>query len=101
MGASTMRTLWIEKSSHRTWTELDTDRQDRLKGILEEIANCEQPTTHPKVKLLEGTKKSVYRLRVGDYRVVFTTEQGQLRVHTLGNRNTVYRDVNNLYEAVS
>jgi hypothetical protein len=31
---------------------------------------------------------------------VFTTEKGELRVHKVGKRSSVYDKVNNVYEAV-
>jgi mRNA interferase RelE/StbE len=46
------------------------------------------------VKALQG-HDSRWRLRVGDYRVVYTIEDGQLFVWvlTVGNRRDVYRDL--------
>jgi len=95
------RSLWIEKSSNRTWSTLHESTRENLKGLLEEVANLPKPTDHPKVTILEGPKTTVYRLRRGDYRVVFTTVKGELRVHKVGKRGSVYDKVNNVYEAVS
>jgi mRNA interferase RelE/StbE len=46
------------------------------------------------IKALQG-RSSRWRLRVGDYRVVYTIEDGQLIVWvmTVGNRREVYRNV--------
>ena len=94
------RSLWIEKSSNRTWGTLHEATRENLKGLLEDVANMEKPTDHPKVSILEGPKTTVYRLRLGDYRVVFTTVKGELRVHKVGKRSHVYDGVNDVYEAV-
>ncbi|MFF2144406.1 type II toxin-antitoxin system RelE/ParE family toxin [Kitasatospora sp. NPDC058190] len=46
------------------------------------------------IKALQG-QSSRWRLRVGDYRVVYTAEDGQLIVWvmTVGNRRDVYRNL--------
>jgi len=46
------RSLWIEKSSNRTWSTLHESTRERLKGLLEEVANLPKPTDHPKVTIL-------------------------------------------------
>jgi len=94
------RSLWIEKSSNRTWSTLEEAHRTKLKALLAEVANLPKPTDHPKVTILEGPKTTVYRLRLGDYRVVFTTQKGELRVHKVGKRGSVYDKVNSVYEVV-
>ncbi|MBE3579024.1 MAG: type II toxin-antitoxin system RelE/ParE family toxin [Caldanaerobacter subterraneus] len=44
------------------------------------------------VKFLKGYN-NFYRLKVGDYRVIFTIDQGQLlvRILVIGNRGDVYK----------
>jgi len=95
------RTLLIEKSSNRTWATLQQSRRESLKTKLQEIANLEQPSKHPKVGILEGPTTTIYRLRVGTHRVIFTTDKGELRVHKVGKRARVYDNIDDVYEAVS
>ena len=95
------REVWIEKSSYRNYRGLDENIQDRIKTAVEACANKREPSKHPKVKLLEGPKETVYRLRVGDYRVIFTTEMGKLKIWTLGARKDIYDRINNTYDRVS
>ncbi len=42
------------------------------------------------VQKLKGSKNE-YRLRVGDYRVIFELEKDQVVVYAIGNRKDVYR----------
>lgn len=91
------RSVWIEKSTERKYLNLAKNDRERIKRYLNEIAGVEAPSEHPKVKLLEGPRETVYRLRIGDYRVVFTTEMGKLKVWKLGRRKDVYEDINSTY----
>ena len=45
------------------------------------------------IKRLKGKRsKGMYRLRVGDYRVIYTVDNGRLVVHVIdaGNRGEIY-----------
>ena len=96
-----MRDLKIEKSRARNWYSLPESVRQRCKDVLEAIAGTEKVTEHPKVQLMDGTKKTIYRARVGEYRVIFTTYRGELRVWKAGNRNGVYGDINTTYDRVT
>jgi len=96
-----MRDLKIEKSRARNWYSLPERVRDRCKDVLEAIAGTEKVTNHPKVKMMDGTHKTIYRARVGEYRVIFTTYRGELRVWRAGNRNGVYEGINTTYDRVS
>ena len=46
------------------------------------------------IKALQGEKnKGLYRLRVGDYRIIYTVDHGELIVYVIdaGNRGQIYR----------
>ena len=46
------------------------------------------------VKRLQGPKNPpLYRLRVGDYRVVFNSEQGNYTILRVDNRGDVYKGI--------
>ncbi|MDQ0933843.1 type II toxin-antitoxin system RelE family toxin [Streptomyces turgidiscabies] len=77
---------------------LKIQRPDALR-ILHRLAELEKAmdagdTNAFDVKALQG-HDARWRLRVGDYRVVYTVEDGQLVVWVLavGNRRDVYRQV--------
>ena len=74
--------------------------QDRIRETIGEVAETKQPSEHSKVKLLEGPTQAIYRARIGEYRVVFTTELGRLKIWKVGKRNGVYDGINSTYEKV-
>lgn len=94
------RSVWIEKSTERKYLNLAENDRERIKRYLNEIAGVEAPSEHAKVKLLEGPRETVYRLRIGDYRVVFTTEMGKLKVWKLGRRKHIYDSINTTYDKI-
>jgi len=94
------RSVWIEKSTERKYKGLSNSDRERLKDHLNEVATLEAPSEHAKVKLLEGPRETVYRLRIGDYRVVFTTEMGKLKVWKLGRRKHIYDSINSTYDKI-
>jgi mRNA interferase RelE/StbE len=77
---------------------LKIDRTDALR-ILRRLAELQKAmdadnTTTFDVKALQG-HAARWRLRIGDYRVVYTVEGGQLIIWVLavGNRGDVYRQI--------
>ena len=94
------RSVWIEKSTERKYKSLKNSDRERLKEHLTEVSELQAPSEHPKVKLLEGPRETVYRLRVGDYRVVFTTKMGKLKVWKLGRRKDIYDSINTTYDKI-
>ena len=96
-----MRTILIEKSTERSYRSLPEEIQDRIRETIHSIAECEEPSKHSKVKILEGPRETVYRARIGEYRVVFTIELGQLKIWRVGKRNGIYDGINKTYEQVT
>jgi mRNA interferase RelE/StbE len=72
--------------------KLPTDVQDRIFGALERIKI--RPEAH--VKKLVGSH--LYRLRVGDYRVIIDLERTELRILVIriGHRKNIYGRKTNL-----
>lgn len=67
-------------------------KRDRLK-ILEKIDSLEQEPIPTGSKKLKGFKEDLYRLRSGDYRVVYSIKQEVLIVLVveIGHRREIYR----------
>jgi mRNA interferase RelE/StbE len=65
------------------------DTRLRLIGAIELLALDPRP---PGAKMLRGGERGLWRVRVGDYRVVYTIEDGRLIVLVLriGHRREVY-----------
>jgi len=71
--------------------ELDRLPQDALRRILARLAELETNPRPTDVKKLKGRK--AWRIRVGDYRVIYEIHGRQLQilVITIGHRREVYR----------
>lgn len=65
----------------------------RILADLEAVAALESPFTHRQVKRLTGDLKSLSRLRVGEYRVIFKlqTDKKQIMVVSILPRGSAYR----------
>ncbi len=71
--------------------KLDRQAQQRILGALHLLSTNPRP---PKAKSLTG-HPGYMRVRVGDYRIVYTIDDGRLVVLVLaiGHRREVYRDL--------
>ena len=64
----------IKPSAEKQYRRLDRKLRRRIKAALEELEREESPLSHPQVRPLTGKLKGDYRLRVGDWRVLFTPD---------------------------
>jgi mRNA interferase RelE/StbE len=71
--------------------ELDRLPEDAVRRILARLAELETNPRPTDVKKLKGRK--AWRIRVGDYRVIYEIHDRQLQilVITIGHRREVYR----------
>lgn len=67
--------------------KIDRKDQDRIRGVIRLLADDPRP---PAARALQG--RPAFRVRVGDYRVIYTIDDGVLLVVvvTLGHRRDVY-----------
>lgn len=64
-------TIKFSSIAEKKYKKLDKKTKERIKRALEDLAASENPKFHKHVKPLVGQLKSFYRLRVGDFRVIF------------------------------
>jgi mRNA interferase RelE/StbE len=64
----------IKPTAERQYLKLDIKTRERIKRALRELELEENPLLHHNVKPLIGQLKGDYRLRVGDWRLLFTPE---------------------------
>ena len=62
----------------------------RILDSIEQYAN--NPTIARNVKSLKGKFSDFYRLRVGDYRVIFDSDLRVMYIYDIKNRKDVYND---------
>lgn len=71
---------------------LDKPVARRVFDAVERLGNLEDPTIS--CKALSGSLAGLWRLRVGDHRVVLDIRRGELVIVAvdIGHRSTIYRD---------
>jgi len=89
--------LVIHRSAERELDSLPDDQRDRLTTVIANVARQRKPTSHEKVRPLEG-QDGLLRVRVGDVRAVVELVGPELRVLRCGHRSTVYDTVDDLDE---
>jgi mRNA interferase RelE/StbE len=78
--------LWsveFSKSSLKALGRLGRRASTRILVALEELGGQENPLRHKDVRPLEGKFKGFYRLRVGEYRVIFELDPENKRIGLL------------------
>lgn len=82
-----MLTILIEKELARALRRMPANAAHLILSKIEQYA-AEPETLANNVKVLRGRPE--YRLRVGDWRVIFSVENGMMRVLEIGPRGSVY-----------
>ena len=79
----------LSKTARKQLRKLPLKVAERLTQAIEKLAD--DPRPHGHIKL---TGVSLYRIRIGDYRVIYNIEDDILTVYVveLGNRQEIYDD---------
>ena len=67
----------IKPAAEKRYLQVDKKTRRRIKKSLLDLGKYENPLLHPKVRPLVGKLRGDYRLRVGDWRVLFTPDKDQ------------------------
>jgi len=80
--------------AEKKYKKLDKNTKTRIKKALEELGVLENPIFHRQVKSLTGKLKGFYRLRVGDYRIIFSIIQEEkiIAVVNIAPRGKAYKN---------
>jgi mRNA interferase RelE/StbE len=65
----------VKPTAEKYYLKLDKKMRKRVKKSLLELEKSENPLSHPQVRPLTGKLQGDYRLRVGDWRVLFTPDR--------------------------
>ncbi|WP_164930892.1 type II toxin-antitoxin system RelE family toxin [Aquifex aeolicus] len=86
-------TIKLSSTAERKYKKLDRNTRKRITKALEELSECEDPLMHKHVRPLVGKLKGFYRLRVGDYRVIFALipEEKIIAVVNIAPRGEAYK----------
>jgi mRNA interferase RelE/StbE len=81
----------ITRDALRALAKLDKSIRRRVQAAIDRLSEQPRP---PGVLALQGIRHA-YRLRVGNYRVIYTVDDGRLVVLVvdLGHRREIYRDL--------
>jgi len=82
------RTILLEKHALRFLEKLDKDIAYRIIEKLEKLENDPMPSDARK---LVSLKQSSYRIRVGDYRILYRIEKDSIVVFSINKRSVVYK----------
>ena len=87
---------WTIKASSRAekyYKRLDEKTRKRIKKELIALSESDNPIDYKHVKPLTGDLKGFYRLRIGDYRIVFSIieEIRTIAVVNIAPRGNVYK----------
>jgi mRNA interferase RelE/StbE len=82
----------LSPTAVRQLKKLDRQIQIRVFGRIEKLKSDPRPGT---ATILKGTDDTLYRVREGDYRIIYTIEDDQLIVLVIriGHRSEVYRNL--------
>ncbi len=80
----------LSPAAVRQLKKLDRQIQIRVLGRIEKLESEPRPSN---ATILKGTDDTLYRVREGDYRIIYTVEDDQLIVLVIriGHRSEVYR----------
>ena len=86
MGYRLMYTVILLKRAKKFIDKLPQNEQRRLVAAIERLPDC------PGVKPMQGYP-DLFRLRVGDYRVIYRVDHGALQILVIdaGNRGDIYK----------
>lgn len=83
-----MYRIIIKKKAKKFIDKLPKNERKRIALEIEQLPNGED------IKRLKGeNKKGLFRLRVGDYRIIYSVDNGELIVYVIdaGNRGEIYK----------
>jgi mRNA interferase RelE/StbE len=80
-------TVKLIRRAEKSLDTFQTDLRDRIIASLEKLSNNPRPTGYKKLK-----SRNVYRIRVGDYRVIYEIHEDVLvvLVISIAHRREVY-----------
>ena len=86
-------TIEIKPTAEKSYHKLTLEMRKRIKQALMKIEREKDPFSQPGVKSLTGSLKGDYRLRVGDWRVLFTPDYSNkiLHVYAILPRGSAYK----------
>jgi len=85
-------TIEIKPNAEKQYRKCDKKTKKRFRGALSELEQQENPLFQHNVRALTGELRGDYRLRIGDWRILFTPdlERKKLYVYAILPRGNAY-----------
>lgn len=84
-------TVLVSRTFQKLYNELPRDTRDRIKKHLHELENDPVTSRSPcDIKMLHDTDPKKYRLRVGEYRIIYVIEDRQIKILDIIKREVGY-----------
>ncbi len=86
-------TVKLSSKAEKHYRKLNRGTRERVKKDLIKLSEYSDPLSHQNVKPLTGELRGFYRLRVGDYRIVFSVlkKDNIIAVVNVAPRGDVYK----------
>lgn len=84
------RKVKLSSRAQRDYKKLKTEMKDRIKKSLKELASDNENMETKKLKGVHG-REDLYRLRVGDHRIVYFPDKDEISVIRIDKRSKVYK----------
>ena len=83
----------VKPTAEKSYRRLDKKTRVRIKEALLKLEKSNNPLLHENVRALTGELKGDYRLRVGEWRILFTpdTERKAIYVYAILPRGSAYK----------
>ena len=84
----------VKPTAEKYYRKLNKPTKKRIKEALRKLEESNNPLFHENVRALTGELKGDYRLRVGDWRIVFTLDRERkvIYVYAILPRGEAYKD---------
>jgi mRNA interferase RelE/StbE len=85
-----MHSIIIKRSALKALSKLPEKEAIKISEAIDKLADNARPDG---CKKLEGRKDDSYRIRVGNYRVIYEINDGELKIMVveIGNRKEIYK----------
>ena len=86
-----MRRLIVTPAFDRDWKHCTSDVKEKVLPHLLSLREVRLPSREQDIRKLSGITPPAFRLRVGDYRVIFTIDATTITLLSIGHRKDIYR----------
>jgi len=87
----------VHRDASKDLQDLNSKNRERVTDCITDVAQTREVAKHPKVEIMHNQQDvKLYKIRVGDFRVLAHLEKPKFKVLQIGRRNGFYSDVDKL-----